>query len=173
MSKESFLSWTDGETSLVARLAAGDERALGVLYDRFGSVAYGLAHAITSHDATAEAVVTDAFATVWREAHRYDAGRMTLLAWIATIVRDLALARRREARPVSAAPMVTMLSARQREMVELAFLQGMTRSEIAQRLQLTEGEVARTLREAADLLRSARETGQGRGTGAALAGAHA
>ena len=35
------------DAALIQRIASGDERALGVLYDRYGKIAYGLATAIT------------------------------------------------------------------------------------------------------------------------------
>lgn len=166
------------DAALVARLAAGDERALGKLYDRFGAVAYALAYAITSHEATAETVVAEAFTHLWREAHTFDDGRMTLLAWLTTDVRQRALVNRGAAltpsyvRGASATPgidatasvvgtgldfegsVLAALSRDQRRIVELAFLHGQTREAIARSLQLTEAEVAHQLRVAADLLRS-------------------
>ena len=188
----------DAEAGLVSRLAAGDERALALLFDRFGSVAYGLAYAITSDSATAEAVVADAFSQVWREASMFPVGRMTLLARLTTLVRAGALATRRSmpAAPafiwnsapgapgalgasdlgvptltatattapsdgdtdsLASSPMVVAavgdLSDGQRQVVELAYFHGLTRKEIATRLQLTESGVAQQLRTAVDALR--------------------
>ncbi len=185
----------DAEAGLVSRLVAGDERALAVLFDRFGSVAYGLAYAITSDSATAEAVVADVFSQVWREASMFPVGRMTLLAWLTKLVRAGALATRRSmpaapafisnsapgapgasasgaptesatattppsaghAESLASSPMVIAamgaLSDGQRQVVELAYFHGLTRKEIATRLQLTESGVAQQLRTAVDALR--------------------
>lgn len=139
---------------------AGDERALGTLYDRHGAVAYGLAFAITSHEAAAEQVVADAFAQLWREAQSYDAGRMTFLAWMTTIVRQHALAERRALQPtgITVPPsrgdsqLLDTLAPEQRRVVELAFFDGYSRGEIAVTLQLTERAVGELLRSAADRL---------------------
>lgn len=91
---------TDAE--IVARLALGEERALGELYDRHGAVAYSLACAIVRDATDAEEVVADAFAQMWRGAAAFDPQRGTVAAWITTIVRtrslDLLRAQRRRAR---------------------------------------------------------------------------
>src|SRR5207245_1640594 len=91
----------------VARLAVGDERALGELYDRHGTMAYSLALAIVRERADAEEVVADAFGQVWRTAAQYDPGRGSVAGWLATITRtralDLVRARGRRARAVERA----------------------------------------------------------------------
>jgi RNA polymerase sigma-70 factor (ECF subfamily) len=133
-----------------------------MLYDRHGAVAYGLAFAITSHEATAEQAVADAFAQLWREAPSYDAGRMTFLAWMTTIVRQRALDRRRSLPSTNMATsaargdsrLLDTLAPEQRRVVELAFFDGYSRGEIAVTLQLTEGAVGELLRSAADRLKS-------------------
>ncbi|MGH7710971.1 MAG: sigma-70 family RNA polymerase sigma factor [Gemmatimonadaceae bacterium] len=91
---------TDAE--LVARLALGEELALGELYDRHSAVAYGLARAIVRDAADAEEVVADCFAQMWRTAASFDPARGSVAAWASTIVRtralDLIRAQRRRAR---------------------------------------------------------------------------
>jgi RNA polymerase sigma-70 factor (ECF subfamily) len=95
------------ERALVSRLAAGDERALGELYDLYGGMAYSLACAIVPDSADAEEVVADAFAQVWRSATTFDPSRGNVLAWLTTIVRsralDLVRSQRRRARALDQA----------------------------------------------------------------------
>lgn len=95
------------DRALVERMAAGEERALGELYDRHGGVAYALALAIVREGADAEEVVADAFGQVWRHAMQYDPGRGSVAAWLATITRtralDLVRARGRRTRAVERA----------------------------------------------------------------------
>ena len=88
--------------SLVERMAEGEERALGDLYDRYGKTLYALALAIVREPADAEEVVVDAFGQAWRQAGSFDPSRGSIGAWLATIARsralDLVRARGRRAR---------------------------------------------------------------------------
>jgi RNA polymerase sigma-70 factor (ECF subfamily) len=92
----------ESDSELVARLAAGDEFALGELYDAYGGVAYSLAYAMTGDRRVAERVVEDAFLQARGEAHAFDAGRVSVVGWLTSLVRGRALAVCR-ARRVSAA----------------------------------------------------------------------
>lgn len=95
---------TTGSSDLevVARLTAGDERALGALYDRYGALAFSLASAIVHDSADAEEVVADTFAQIWRTAKSFDATRGSVVAWVSTITRtrslDLIRSQKRRAR---------------------------------------------------------------------------
>src|SRR2546428_10431517 len=73
-------------------MAAGDERALGELYDRRAATAYALAVAIVGERADAEEVVADAFGQVWRTSAQFDRAGGSVPAWLATIARTRALA---------------------------------------------------------------------------------
>src|SRR5881296_4670812 len=88
-------------------MAAGDDRALGELYDRHAATAYALALAIVGERADAEEVVADAFGQVWRTAAQFDPSRGSVAAWLATITRtralDLLRSRRRRARALERA----------------------------------------------------------------------
>jgi len=72
-------------------MAAGDERALGELYDRHGSTVYALALAIVGERADTEEVVADAFGQAWRTAGQFDPARGSVTAWLTTITRTRAL----------------------------------------------------------------------------------
>ena len=97
---ELVASQSDG--ALVQRMTAGDDRALGELYDRHGSTLYALAVAIAQERADAEEIVADALGQAWRTAAQFDPGRGSVGAWLATITRtralDLVRARGRRAR---------------------------------------------------------------------------
>jgi RNA polymerase sigma-70 factor, ECF subfamily len=90
------------DLELLSRLIAGDERALGTLYDRHGAMSFALASAIVGDSADAEEVVAESFAQMWRNATTFDRTRGSVVAWVSTIVRsrslDLLRARRRRAR---------------------------------------------------------------------------
>lgn len=95
------------DRSLVARMAAGEERALADLYDRHGASLHAVAYRVLGTRADAEEAVTEAFAQAWRESSRFDAGRGSVAAWLVTIARtralDAARASRRRARLAQAA----------------------------------------------------------------------
>lgn len=76
-------------------MAAGDERALATLYDRFANLAFSLAFQILGDSADAEEAVADAFVQTWSSAGSFDPGRASVVAWLSMIVRTRALDRLR------------------------------------------------------------------------------
>lgn len=95
------------DRELMARAAAGDERAMAGLYDRYGQVLYAVAYRIVGGRADAEEAVLDAFAQVWRDASKFDAARGSVAGWLTMIARsralDLVRARTRRDRITTAA----------------------------------------------------------------------
>ena len=95
------------DQTLIQRVAAGDDEAMGKLYDRYGRILHAAAWRITGETADAEEVILDAFAQAWRDASRYDAKRGSVGAWLMTITRtralDLVRARGRRDRATAAA----------------------------------------------------------------------
>jgi RNA polymerase sigma-70 factor (ECF subfamily) len=84
-------SRTDAE--LLAAIAAGDQAALGELYDRYASIALGLANRVTSDRGVAEEVVQDAFVSAWRRAGSYQPERGEPRTWLLSIVHHRAIDR--------------------------------------------------------------------------------
>jgi RNA polymerase sigma-70 factor (ECF subfamily) len=79
------------EHSLVRRLKARDERALGELYDALAPWVLGLAFRILRDEDEADEVVADVFVQVWRHVDQHDARRGPLIPWILSIARNRAL----------------------------------------------------------------------------------
>jgi RNA polymerase sigma-70 factor, ECF subfamily len=144
------------DTRLLARIAAGDERALGSLYDAHGSTVYTLALAITSSPDAAEAAVADTFAEVWRSARSLVSREPSPMAWLVRQVRQRALAARPAASPAPAVPsaLLTRVSQPERQALELAWFQGLSRVEIAAALGEPEAVVSGYLRRGMDQLRA-------------------
>src|SRR5438477_1431401 len=86
---------SDDDRSVVARMAAGDERALGALYDRWSHVVHALAVRIVGDRDEAEDVVEDTFWQLWRQAPQYESTRGSVATWVLTAARTRALDRRR------------------------------------------------------------------------------
>jgi RNA polymerase sigma factor (sigma-70 family) len=146
----------------------GDDDALGVLYDRFGRLAYRLAFRVLRDQALAEDAVQEAFLAVWRSADAYKRERAKPSTWILTVVhrRAVDLVRREQIRrgePLEVAPepvsgpadedavlrdrraavqaALTELPGEQRQALELAYYGGLTQSELAERLGVPLGTV--------------------------------
>jgi len=156
------------DEELLEAIAAGDESALGALYDRFGRVAYGVAVRILRDRALAEDAVQEAFLAVWRSAESYRRERAKPATWILTLVhrRAVDLVRREDrgrGDPLDEAPeaaggavpdeadlreqrtavqkALLRLPTEQRQALELAYYGGYTQSELAERLGVPLGTI--------------------------------
>ncbi len=80
---------------LAARIAAGDEGAFVIAYDRHSTFVFGsLVRFLGDREAAAE-VAQDAFVTLWRRARLYDSRSGSLLTWLLAIARNRAIDRLR------------------------------------------------------------------------------
>ena len=150
------------DEALLSLVASSDDQALAELYDRFGSVAYGLALRILRDETLAQDAVQEAFLAVWRSADRFLAERAKASTWILTLVhrRAVDLVRREDRRrgepleraaepaaPTTAEDEATLgferrlvqealaqLTPEQREALELGYYGGLTQTELAERL---------------------------------------
>jgi RNA polymerase sigma-70 factor (ECF subfamily) len=80
-------------------MAAGDEAALGALYDRWHALVHSVALHVTADRGDAEEVVEETFWQAWRQAARYEQQRGSISTWLTMMARsralDLARSRRR------------------------------------------------------------------------------
>ena len=94
--------WTDPDTDLVRRMAAGDEEALRVLYATYGRRLYAYACRLTGSLTMAEEVLQDSLLAAWKGAGAFR-GEARALTWLLGIVHRQALnATRRKSWPVTA-----------------------------------------------------------------------
>lgn len=172
------------DAALMQELQAGGRCALGELYVRFSSRAYRTAFSVCHDRDCAQDAVQDAFVSIWSSRMTYQPARGPVARWAMTIVRHRAiyLARRQsataalhegqtwvEGQPAqddvpsefdarAEADHLTLLLARlppaQREVIRLAFFDGLTHKEIARRLALPPGTVKGRMRLGLRKLRS-------------------
>jgi RNA polymerase sigma-70 factor (ECF subfamily) len=156
---------------MIRGVAEGDNQALASLYDATSRTVYGLLLRILSDPSSAEEVLLDVYAQVWRQAATYRPERGKPMAWLTTIARSRAIDRVRRTRQehrreapldeaasasagegveegvlageVSAVVRAALdtLPAEQREVIELAYYGGMSHSEIAAATGLPLGTV--------------------------------
>jgi DNA-directed RNA polymerase specialized sigma24 family protein len=86
---------------LLRDVAGGDIAALHGLYERASRLVYALAYRIVGSQPAAEEVTADVFEDVWRRAWAYNAGEVTVLAWIMNQTRTRARERAGSARSSS------------------------------------------------------------------------
>jgi RNA polymerase sigma-70 factor (ECF subfamily) len=77
----------DEDWNFMQRVAAGDDAAVGELYDRFGPLVYKAARQVLPSRAEAEDAVQEVFVRLWRTADRFDPRRAKLVTWVMLITR--------------------------------------------------------------------------------------
>jgi RNA polymerase sigma-70 factor (ECF subfamily) len=158
----------EGGSSLGERFAAGDEAALGAVFDEFAGSMLSVALNLLSDRRLAEEAVQQAFVQAWRGSGSFDPAR-ELGPWLRSIVRRTAIdvwrrERRHDTRslddvapsalpsvePASITDAADVWAVRQaiddlppanREVVRLAHLEQLTQPEIATRLGIPLGTV--------------------------------
>ncbi len=151
------------DAALLQGIVRQEPAALMALYDRYGRLAFGLAYRTLGDAGIAEEAVQDAFMLVWRRAGTFDPSRGSgVRAWLLTIVHHKAIDLRRrhgrattmddidQAESVLAAPdvwqavgqhldrdrvraAVAALPNEQQQAIELAYFDGLSHREIAER----------------------------------------
>jgi RNA polymerase sigma-70 factor (ECF subfamily) len=96
--------WTVSDETLVAGVAAGDRDAASAFVQRFQRRVFGLARTIVPDDRAAEDIAQEAFVRAWKHAGAYDARRGSVVGWLLTITRNLAIDAVRVRLPVSFDP---------------------------------------------------------------------
>jgi len=79
---------------LLRAMAGGDRQAAAELYRLIGARLYGIAQRILRDPGLAEDAVQEGFLKIWRNARRFDAAKGTASAWMAVIVRRVAIDKR-------------------------------------------------------------------------------
>jgi RNA polymerase sigma-70 factor, ECF subfamily len=146
------------DQALVAAIRSADQGAMAALYDRYSSIVYAVALRVLQDTGAAEDVLQDIFMQLWRNPGAFDASRGNMAAWLAVISRHRAIDALRRRRPETdiddvivsvetdmaseadrsramdkvRGAMETMPSP-QRSALEMAYFEGLTHTEIAEK----------------------------------------
>lgn len=161
---------------VIQRVANHDREAFSQLYDRFSSVVFTLAMRMLKVRSDAEDLLQEVFVQIWRQADNYSVERGSPEAWIVNITRSRAIDKLRAIRRMeksfvltddpagaqtsenveaSAADLESRLTMKsmlanlpevQRRVLELAYFDGLTQTEIAARLAEPLGTVKTRMR---------------------------
>jgi RNA polymerase sigma-70 factor, ECF subfamily len=171
---------SSADLALVMGLKSGDQGAMAELYDRYSSVVYAVALRVLGDTGTAEDVLQEVFLQLWRRPGAFDAARGSLGSWLAVITRNRAIDSLRKRRPetdiedvvLSVAPDLAADAERtlaaekvrgvmggmapaQRSALEMAYWEGMSHSEIAEKTGEPLGTVKTRIRTGLIALRKA------------------
>ena len=80
---------------LVAALEARDQRALEVLYDRYGDYVYSVCLRMVGDVQLAEDLTQEVFLRLWRRPDLYDVGRGRFITWLLSVARNRSIDERR------------------------------------------------------------------------------
>ncbi|HUS23814.1 MAG TPA: sigma-70 family RNA polymerase sigma factor [Candidatus Binatia bacterium] len=166
--------------ALLARVARRDRAAFEELYRRTAPHLFGVAVRILGQRALAEEALQDAFVQVWQKAGEFRPERAQASTWMSSLVRYRALdALRRTGRetpldsvPEAALPRITLdpqtepalerclgqLPAEPRTCIALAFVEGCSHPEVAQRVGKPLGTVKSWIRRGLAQLKDCLET---------------
>lgn len=168
---------------LLVLVAGGDQRAFEDLYALVSGPVYGLVRRVVRDPAQSEEVAQEVLLETWRSAARYDPGRGSALSWILTLAHRRAVDRVRSARAAGEREQreavragepafdqvaeeveagmerewvrrcLRRLTDLQRQSVTLAYYDGYTYREVAERLSLPLGTVKTRMRDGLTRLR--------------------
>lgn len=164
------------DEELLMRIEQQDQAALALLYERYSTPVYSLAYRILGSTELAEEAMQDTFMKVWRLSSRWDPAKGRFSSWLLTITRytaiDLLRTEQRQATPEASGldnvtppaddtarpddpllhdgrmlrELMTRLPFEQSQAIQMAFFQGLTHRELAERLNLPLGTVKTRVR---------------------------
>jgi RNA polymerase sigma-70 factor (ECF subfamily) len=168
------------DAALVQKITQRDEAALAALYDRYAGMLSSVLNRILRDTQAAEEILQDIFYQLWCSGSRFDPARGSLPGWLLVIARNRAISQLRRRNPAAGEEILEntvvmpcdlesnaaqqqlitrvkgaleSLPKEQRAAVELAYFEGMTHSEIAERTGDPLGTVKTRLRSAIETLK--------------------
>jgi len=173
------MSATD-DMGLLTRIQSGDQEAMSALFDRYGTMVYSVALRVLKDAGEAEDVMQEIFVQVWKNPGAFVSGKGSLGGWLVVVARNRSIDMIRRRRPTEQVELFSLPSStnlareaernsllgkirgvmvslpeEQRKSVELAFFEGLSHSEIAEKTGDPLGTVKTRIRLALTTIRKA------------------
>jgi RNA polymerase sigma-70 factor (ECF subfamily) len=168
----------DSDRSLIDHVRAGGEQAMASVFDRYAGLVYSVALRVLKDAGQAEDVTQEIFFQLWRNPDSFSFSRGTLGTWLLVVARNRAIDQLRQRRPAESVEDVVVASAtnlqseaetsilmqrvrgilgdlprEQQQSLQMAFFDGLSHSEIAERTGQPLGTVKTRIRSALSSLR--------------------
>lgn len=169
---------------LLRKIASGDRAAFSRFYDLFAPFVFSFALRLLRNRADAEDLLQEVFVQVWRQAAQYDKGRGAPEAWISVMTKNRAIDKMRSLRSrergtdsfrndverregetegrdgakidarLIAETSLSRIPPDERKALEMAYFDGLTQTEIAEKLGAPLGTVKTRIRSGLKRLRA-------------------
>jgi len=169
------------EEELVVLLAESNQQAFSVLYDNYSRALLGVVKKVIIDDGIAEDILQDAFVKIWNNRQMYNASKGRLYTWMLNITRNTSIDYLRSKQNkldekiqrgentvheanrahnvetnidrIGIKNLVDSLKEDQRKLIDMAYFEGYTQEEIAEKLSIPLGTVKTRVRAALMVLR--------------------
>jgi RNA polymerase sigma-70 factor (ECF subfamily) len=170
------------EKELIDALRSDQKDAVGILYDKYSSLLYGIIYRIVHSDETAEDLLQEVFVKIWKNIDSYDEKKAKLVTWMGNIARNLAIDKIRskeykkslqnqdisdfvniiEDNPgansfnpehIGVREMLDKLQPEHKILIDMVYFRGFTQAEAAKELDIPLGTVKTRIRSAVNNLR--------------------
>jgi len=163
---------------LIDRVRIGEQQAMAEIFDRYAGLVYSVALRVLKDSGNAEDVTQEIFFQLWRNPDSFSSSRGSLGAWLLVVARNRAIDHLRQRRPGEPVDEVVVSSAtnlqseaeinimiervrriigdlphEQQRALQMAFFDGLSHSEIAEKTGQPLGTVKTRIRSALTSLR--------------------
>ncbi len=161
------------DVETISALKEGNQTALASLYDKYGGALYGAVLRIVQSEEKAEEIVQEAFLKIWKNASSFDENKGKFFTWALNIARNTAIDYVRSSdfrssqktdsfdflvysqnhpseetatEHIGLREIVDKLDEKYRTVIDLAYFQGYTQSEIEEEMNIPIGTVKTRMR---------------------------
>ena len=176
-------SGADSDKALMDRVRVHEQQAMASVFDRYAGMVYSVALRVLKDAAQAEDVMQEIFFQLWRDPEKFSFAKGSLGPWLLVVARNRAIDHLRQRRPAESVDEVAVASAtnlaseaergilmqrvrgivgdlpqEQQQSLQMAFFDGLSHSEIAERTGQPLGTVKTRIRSALMSLRKRLES---------------